>query len=340
MFTSESALTPVCAIVVPAYNAEATIGRAIDSVLAQTSAEWRLIVVDDGSADSTGQVARAHSLGDERVTIVRQDNAGVAHARNVGVTTTQSEYVVFLDADDELLPEYLATMMEFVTANPDYDIYHPNLITIEPGGRRSLFLAETEVRSFSFADLLEGCVIAVGGAWVRRELLERSGGFRENIHCEDYDLWLRVMAQGATARFLPTPLYVYHQEHPERRSADFFSGLEGLAHSLRSLIQEDMVPPELVPVVERRLEDLKKPALEKVRDEELERQAVMLRTKVESLFGARLAPIILSLAHTVTWTTRPLRRAIAKWRASSLVDVRIDSSESWLPRNEGDSEAE
>ena len=97
---------PGCvSVMMPAFNAERFIGRAIGSLRAQTFTDWELIVVDDGSTDATGAIAR--SAGDPRIRVIRQDNRGEAAARNVALAASTGEYVAFLDADDAFLADHL-----------------------------------------------------------------------------------------------------------------------------------------------------------------------------------------------------------------------------------------
>ena len=103
-------------VVIPAYNAEQHIGRAIDSVLAQTRPADEIIVIDDGSTDATAEVIR--SFGD-RVTLIQQKNAGVSVARNTGIEAATGDWIAFLDADDEWLPEKLKRQAEHLSRNPD-----------------------------------------------------------------------------------------------------------------------------------------------------------------------------------------------------------------------------
>ncbi len=103
-------------VVIPAYNAAKYIGRAIDSVLAQTRPADEIIVVDDGSTDNTADVA--HGYGD-KIRFIRQENAGASVARNTGIEAATSEWIAFLDADDEWLPQKLQLQTEHLRRNPN-----------------------------------------------------------------------------------------------------------------------------------------------------------------------------------------------------------------------------
>ncbi|MHC5083841.1 MAG: glycosyltransferase family 2 protein, partial [Planctomycetota bacterium] len=103
-------------VVIPAYNAEATVARAINSVLAQTRPADEIIVVDDGSTDNTAEVVR--SFG-EAVIFIQQENAGVSVARNKGIETATGDWIAFLDSDDEFLPDKLKLQCDHLVRNPD-----------------------------------------------------------------------------------------------------------------------------------------------------------------------------------------------------------------------------
>ena len=106
----------------PAYNAAAYIGEAIDSVLAQTHPSWELIVVDDGSTDATGTIAAGYD--DPRIVVVRQPNGGEGAARNTALERARGEYLAFLDADDVWLPNHLELAAGYLDAHPsDVGVY-------------------------------------------------------------------------------------------------------------------------------------------------------------------------------------------------------------------------
>src|SRR5215204_1328714 len=101
-------------VVIPCYNQAHFLGEAIESVLAQSYPNFEIIVVDDGSPDNTSEVAASYP----RVRLVRQENQGLSAARNSGLARSEGEYVVFLDADDRLLPGALQAGLECFEAHP------------------------------------------------------------------------------------------------------------------------------------------------------------------------------------------------------------------------------
>ena len=106
--------TLLVSVVIPCYNQAHFLTEAIESVLAQTSRQFEIIVVDDGSTDNTAEVAaRYPGIG-----YLRQDNQGLAAARNTGLRHSQGDYLVFLDADDRLLPAALESGLDYLSAHP------------------------------------------------------------------------------------------------------------------------------------------------------------------------------------------------------------------------------
>lgn len=101
-------------VIIPVYNMEQTVGRSIDSVLCQTWQELELVVVDDGSTDSSGAIADAAAEKDGRVQVIHKPNGGVSSARNAGLAAAKGDYIAWLDADDWMEPEALRVLMEAI----------------------------------------------------------------------------------------------------------------------------------------------------------------------------------------------------------------------------------
>lgn len=113
---TEDNLTMFISIIVPTYNRAHLVHRAIESVIRQTSANWELIIVDDGSTDDTaGAVGK---FTDHRIRYLRQENAGANKARNVGAKVAQYSYLAFLDSDDELFPQWIESFQEELKNSP------------------------------------------------------------------------------------------------------------------------------------------------------------------------------------------------------------------------------
>lgn len=107
------------AIVVPAYNAAPWLAECLDSILAQAFGDWQAIIVDDGSTDTTADIAAGYARRDERFRLLSRPNGGPSAARNTALDAVTAEYVTFVDADDTLHPEALQRLMELADSHPD-----------------------------------------------------------------------------------------------------------------------------------------------------------------------------------------------------------------------------
>ena len=135
---------PTVSIIIPTYNREQLLGRAIKSVLAQTYQDFELIIVDDGSTDNTERLVK--SFNSEKTRYIRhRKNKGPAAARNTGIRSAKGDYIAFQDSDDEWMPEKLEKQMRaFTTAPPEVGVVYTSYYsTINKGKRfnRACFLA-------------------------------------------------------------------------------------------------------------------------------------------------------------------------------------------------------
>lgn len=125
-------------VIIPAYNIEAHLGNAIESVLAQTYENIEIIVVNDGSSDGTGTVAEKLAAGFSNVRVIHQENGGVTAARLRGVAEAKGEWIGFVDGDDEIEPDMCERLLRNATAH-DADISHCGYQIIFPDGRVHFF---------------------------------------------------------------------------------------------------------------------------------------------------------------------------------------------------------
>jgi glycosyltransferase involved in cell wall biosynthesis len=121
-------------VMMPAYNAGKYISQAVNSLLAQTSPDWELVVIDDGSTDDTAHVLARYS--DPRIRVYHQANAGEAAARNAALDRVRGKYLAFLDADDIFLPEHIETAAAFLQAHPEYAGLYTDGYYINQDGQR------------------------------------------------------------------------------------------------------------------------------------------------------------------------------------------------------------
>jgi glycosyltransferase involved in cell wall biosynthesis/peptidoglycan/xylan/chitin deacetylase (PgdA/CDA1 family) len=196
-------------VVIPAYNRESTLSVSLDSLLAQTHADWEAIVVDDGSADGTYAIAAAYAERDRRVRIKRQENAGVSAARNAALALAQNPWVLFLDADDWISADAFSLLSAALDRDPQVDAVHGNCIRVLADG--------TEARepppppsSELFQTFAHTCAFSIHTCLVRTDLVRGVGGFDESlVTCEDWDLWQRVVRTGPRFAFIPANIAYY-----------------------------------------------------------------------------------------------------------------------------------
>ena len=204
-------------VVIPLYNKAESIATALDSVLAQAYQNFEVIVVDDGSTDDG--VAVVEQYADERIRLIRQANAGVSVARNRGIEEARGEYVAFLDADDEWMPEFLEEIVTLQNEFPACRAQATSYVINSRGGKSSIILRKIpfqgergvltnyfEVASFSHPPVCSICVC------VERELLQEIGGFPLGITSgEDLLTWARIAVRTDWAYSL-IPLAQYNVE--------------------------------------------------------------------------------------------------------------------------------
>lgn len=181
---------PLVSVVIPTYNRWPMIGEAVQSVLAQTFDGFELIVVDDGSTDST---ASSLSQRDSRLKVVTQPRAGVSAARNAGVSISQGKYVAFLDSDDLWSPAKLAVQSNFMERNSGVRICQTEETWIRNEIRVNPKLKHRKPAGDIFRRSLELCLVSPSAVMMTKELFYWAGRFDESFPvCEDYDLWLRI----------------------------------------------------------------------------------------------------------------------------------------------------
>ena len=110
-------MLPTISVIVPIYNVEDYLPRCLDSILTQTYENIQLILIDDGSTDGSGAICDAYAAKDNRVQVVHQENAGIGHTRNVGLSLCRGDYITFVDSDDYLFPDALQTLYDRIQAD-------------------------------------------------------------------------------------------------------------------------------------------------------------------------------------------------------------------------------
>jgi len=171
----------VISVVIPVFNGAAYIGQAIESVLGQTLPPDELLVIDDGSTDSTVAVVRQYQ---PRVEYRWQKNQGTGAARNLGISESKGELLAFIDADDLWLPDKLRLQKTALDEDPDLDLVFAHMSQFRDGGT-----AEEEEQTLHASPLIS-CMLA------RRSAFERAGAMRIDTKVEFVDWYLRAREAG------------------------------------------------------------------------------------------------------------------------------------------------
>jgi glycosyltransferase involved in cell wall biosynthesis len=185
-------------VVIPLYQKAAYIGRAVDSVLAQTYPDFELIVLDDGSTDGGAEVVRRYA--DPRIRLLSQANCGASAARNRGVREASSELIAFLDADDEWEPDFLQTVLALHDRFPDAAVFgtawrlvYEEGQVVDPDFHGRLPLpGEVGIIDY-FGGSAGNSPLHSSGVMVKKAALAEVGGFPEDVvYGEDHDTWIRL----------------------------------------------------------------------------------------------------------------------------------------------------
>ncbi|PEQ10500.1 glycosyl transferase family 2 [Novosphingobium sp. PC22D] len=232
---------PHFSVIVPVYNAAETIDATIDSVLAQTDADFELILVDDGSTDDSLSRMLSRAEQHEQIRLVSRRNSGVSATRNFGVEMARGTLLAFLDADDLWHPEKLASHRAAHDADPDLSISFARIAFLETGAPGD---AQPRTTSTVPAGLLtvgqvigENPVCTTSNLVVTRDAFARIGDFVRGMnHAEDQEWLARAISRGESVRGLQQLLVAYRMS-PTGLSTDFeamYAGWRELAQRFGS----------------------------------------------------------------------------------------------------------
>lgn len=243
---------PRVSVVVPAYNATATIAATLRSIQAQTLADFELIVIDDGSSDGTPDLVDRIARDEPRLRLHRQANGGTAAARNAGIARARGEFVALLDNDDLWMPRYLELMTAALVAAPDAGFAYTDAWVLDDSTKRVRTKTVLEfyppVPAGAAAPELLRLLIAtnfvMSSVTARRTVLEEVGGFDPAVSgVDDYDLWLRILAAGHAAVPAPAPLLIQRDRH-DSQSKDELTMISGHLAVLRRLAEDPHLDAE------------------------------------------------------------------------------------------------
>lgn len=198
----------VC-VIVPAYGVAHLVGEALISLQRQTFTQWECIVIDDGAPDD---VAGAVSpfLADPRIRFLATANQGVSTARNTAIAAASAPLIALLDGDDLFRPDYLGTIVPILESEPDVRLVTCNAMIFGAVTRLRTCVERSHPTNGTLANVLDRSFNVYIGTTFRRADFDRIGGFDTRMaQSEDFDLWVRLMMLGGTARYVDAALGEY-----------------------------------------------------------------------------------------------------------------------------------
>lgn len=198
--------SPLISIVMPMYNSETFVSKAIDSILEQTYTNWELIIVDDGSHDHSVEVVMSYVEKNHRIQLLKnKKNSGIAITRNKAIQSTKGKYIAFLDSDDRWYPkklEYQVTIME--NKQVDFSCTSYDIVNEQGKIMGERFFEEA---SRGFSDLLKTNFIGCLTVMIKREVLINYP--MPNVKHEDYATWLNILKNNFSIFVIPEKLSIY-----------------------------------------------------------------------------------------------------------------------------------
>jgi len=222
-------------VVIPSFNRYELLKRALTSVYAQTHMPKEVIIIDDGSTDSTCQIKEDFPFAK----YIYQKNSGVSSARNLGIKNSTCQWIAFLDSDDTWHVEKLAWHVEFHKNNPFVKMSYTDESWIRDGVEVKIPKKFKKYGGDIFNECLSHCIIAPSATLVHKDLLDEVGVFDESLEvCEDYDLWLRV-ACGNSIGLIDKKLITKYAGHEDQLSFKHWGMDRFRVRSLEKLIYSD-----------------------------------------------------------------------------------------------------
>jgi len=201
-------LSNLVSIIMPSYNSENFIAQTIESVLAQTYKNWELIISDDCSRDSSIEIIESYAKEDIRIHLITlEKNSGPAIARNIAIEKAQGKYIAFLDSDDIWISNKLEKQINFMENKQISFSFSSYQIINEDGKHLKTFYIKIKDSKINYFDLLKtnsiGCLTAVYNQKILGKI------YIENVHKEDYSLWLKILKKVDYAYGIQEPLAKY-----------------------------------------------------------------------------------------------------------------------------------
>ena len=219
MITPMTGSTPAVSVLMPVYNAERYVARAIESILGQTFGDFEFVIIDDGSKDRSPPILEGYAARDARIRLVSRPNTGVVKALNEGLGLARGDLVARMDADDVALPQRLAKQIGYLEAHPECVMVASRVQLIDPDGMPLIVQPDALTHEQIVEGLLarRGQLVYHPSVMYRKRIVLEIGAYREIFdEAEDLDLFLRLAEVGRVVN-LEEPLLEY-REHLAKTS--------------------------------------------------------------------------------------------------------------------------
>lgn len=237
MQTNEAGRKPMVSVIMPAYNSEAYIETAIRSVQEQTVADWELLVIEDGSKDTTPELVAKLAAEDPRIRLLpNEKNMGTARSRNRGMDLCCGQYVAFLDSDDWWHPTKLEKQLALAQTSGADILYTSYAIVDDAGEKRCPDFVVPETTDLK--RMLRCSEIGCSTVMLSEKV--KNARFAENFYHEDYAMWLTLLQKGTKAAGVSEVLVDYRY-HADSRAADKFSSAKRRWRIYRDLLKLSVI---------------------------------------------------------------------------------------------------
>jgi glycosyltransferase involved in cell wall biosynthesis len=216
-----SSKPPAVSVLLPCYNAAATLDEALQSLVVQTLVDFKVAIVDDGSTDDSLPIVRAWAERDSRLCLISRKHEGIVAALNTGLAACRAPYVARMDSDDRCHPQRLARQVEYLENHPEVGVVSCRVAGFPPEQVRQGFqiymdwlnslLDDADIRREMFVE----SPLPHPSVTYRRQVVQALGSYQEHGWPEDYDLWLRLYLAGVGFARLPEVLLEW-RERPDR----------------------------------------------------------------------------------------------------------------------------
>lgn len=205
---------PLVSVIVPVYNQADYLTETLNSVLSQTYTQWECVIINDGSSDDSERIAKDFCQKDKRFLYIFQKNMGVVSARNNAINNSSGKYILPLDGDDIILPDYLDLAVNVMEKNPDINLVYCDVEFI---GSRS---GKLHLPKLTLKNILQaGCCVCT--SMFKRESFDKIGGFKEEMKegVEDWEFFISLMELNGRAYKIEKTLFYYRIRNHSRNNS-------------------------------------------------------------------------------------------------------------------------